>query len=296
MEKCIKSQKKLRDNVLWIFIVSFFVITCGDILACIIVPEINKEYAFWYTFKEYMVFLSIWFSVMVAILICKENRYMINEIKENEHGNNSRYLIIGLIVGFLLNIISAIIALMNGDISLQFKELNFFALFFLFVAVFVQSSAEEVLCRGFIYQRLLNSTGKPYIAVFLNSLFFAIIHLLNDGMSIVAFYDILITGIFFSLIVYYFDSLWMAMGIHAMWNYTQSILLGLPNSGASFPYSVFVLERNAYQSSFAYNIEFGLEGTILSSMIMTICCVGLYIWEKHNRKLKSKQNNQDIII
>ena len=282
MRKIEKSKMILRDNILWIFLVSFFVMTCGDLIAEFFVPEISKKYAFWYTLKEYAMFITMWIAVMGAIYICKKNRYMINEIKKNERGNNDRYLGIGLLAGFVLNMISAVTALLHGDITIHFKEFNFIAVFILFLAVFVQSSAEEVLCRGFIYQRLLKGTGNPYLAVFLNSLFFAAVHLLNDGMSILAFYDLIITGIFFSLIVYYFDSLWMAMGIHTTWNFTQSILLGLPNSGTSFPYSVFVLENSVSQPSFAYNTEFGLEGTILSSIIMTVCCIGLFYWKNHS--------------
>ena len=290
MRKIEKLQMTIRDNILWIFIVSYFVMTCGDLVAELVVPEISKKYAFWYTFKEYAMFITMWIAVMVTIFICKKNRYMLNEIKRNVRGNNDRYLGIGLLVGFVLNITSAVIALLHGDITIRFKEVNFIAVFILLLAVFVQSSAEEVLCRGFIYQRLLKGTGKPYLAVFLNSLFFAAVHLLNDGMSALAFYDLLITGIFFSLIVYYFDSLWMAMGIHTTWNFTQSILLGLPNSGTSFPYSVFVLENHVSQSSFAYNAEFGLEGTILSSIIMTACCIGLYYWKNYGNLKGSMEN------
>lgn len=282
MRKIERLQMTLRDNILWIFVVSFLVMTCGDLAVEIVVPEISKKYAFWYTFKEYAMFITMWIAVMGAILICKKNRYIINEIKQNDRGNNGRYLGIGLLVGFVLNMISAVIALLHGDITIQFEKINFIAVFILFLAVFVQSSAEEVLCRGFIYQRLLKGTGKPYVAVFLNSLFFAAVHLVNEGMSVLAFYDLLITGIFFSLIVYCFDSLWMAMGVHATWNFTQSILLGLPNSGTSFPYSVFVLDTSSARSSFAYNMEFGLEGTILSSVIMTVCCVGLCLWKRKN--------------
>mgnify|MGYP000857806425 FL=1 len=84
------------------------------------------------------------------------------------------------------------------------------------------------------------------------------------------------------MLVYYFDSLWMAMGVHAMWNFTQSILLGLPNSGIKFPYSVFKMGETV-KGSFAYNKVFGLEGTVLSCVLMTACCVLLYIWKSKSK-------------
>ncbi|MGT2768277.1 CPBP family intramembrane glutamic endopeptidase [Streptococcus ictaluri] len=175
-------------------------------------------------------------------------------------------------------------ALWHGDIHLTFKSFELLPLIGLFLAVFIQSSAEEVFCRGFLYQKLLQADARPIFAIVINALFFAGLHLFNDGVSFLAFYDLAVTGLFFSLVVYYFDSLWMAMGLHAMWNFTQSILLGLPNSGESFPYSVFQLDISRVHDSFAYNVAFGLEGTILSSLVMTFACLIIYFWKRKDKE------------
>ena len=172
--------------------------------------------------------------------------------------------------------------MINGDFTLRFSQFEIFRAFGLFFAVFVQSSAEELLCRGFMYQRLLKSTNSPAFAIIFNSLFFAALHLFNNGMSILPFYCILIFGVFASMLVYYFDSLWMVMGLHAMWNFTQSILLGLPNSGNNVPYSIFKI-GSSVKGSFAYNPIFGLEGTIFSCVLMTACCVALYLWKSKKK-------------
>ena len=182
----------------------------------------------------------------------------------------------------------ALIAMINGDFTLRFSQFEISPAIGLLFAVFVQSSAEELLCRGFMYQRLLKSTNSPAFAIIFNSLFFAALHLFNNGMSILPFYCILIFGVFASMLVYYFDSLWMVMGLHAMWNFTQSILFGLPNSGINVPYSIFKI-GGSVKGSFAYNPTFGLEGTILSSVLMTICCVALYLW-------KSKKNKEETVL
>ena len=78
------------------------------------------------------------------------------------------------------------------------------------------------------------------------------------------------------------------MGLHAMWNFTQSILFGLPNSGTNVPYSIFKI-GSSVKESFAYNPIFGLEGTMLSSVLMTICCLALYLW-------KSKTNKEEVVL
>lgn len=43
----------------------------------------------------------------------------------------------------------------------------------IFLTVFVQSSAEELLCRGFLYQRLRRSYKHPAVAIVGNSALFA---------------------------------------------------------------------------------------------------------------------------
>ncbi len=48
------------------------------------------------------------------------------------------------------------------------------------------------------------------------------------------------------------------MAMHTAWNFMQNIVLGLPNSGANVPYSIFKLEEGA-SNSFFYDTGFGIE-------------------------------------
>lgn len=289
--------KKWYDNVLWICIISYAIIYITQNVGGWITPKLVrflftsgllKANEYTYTFLMYILFIYIWIVVFFVIFIFKNNHYIIDKITTKSKGNNIAYLFLGLLIGLVLNGFCALIAMINGDFTLQFSQFEIFPAIGLLFAVFVQSSAEELLCRGFMYHRLLKSTNSPTFAIIFNSLFFAALHLFNNGMSILPFYCILIFGVLTSMIVYYFDSLWMVMGLHAMWNFTQSILFGLPNSGINVPYSIFKI-GGSVKGSFAYNPTFGLEGTILSSILMTACCVALYLW-------KSKKNKEEIVL
>ena len=77
-------------------------------------------------------------------------------------------------------------------------------------------------------------------------------------------------GIIFSLIVYYYNSLWAAMCFHTLWNYTQNIIFGLPNSGAVSEYSIFKLEAASATSGFFYDVGFGVEGSIGSTLVLAV--------------------------
>lgn len=283
--------KKWYDNVLWICIISYAILFISETIGGLFISRLVKGLfasglirgdVYIYTFIMYILFIDIWIGVLFVLFVFKSNHYIIDKITTKTKGNNIAYLFWGLFIGFVLNGLCALIAMINGDFTLRFSQFEIFRAFGLFFAVFVQSSAEELLCRGFMYQRLLKSTNSPAFAIIFNSLFFAALHLFNNGMSILPFYCILIFGVLASMLVYYFDSLWMVMGLHAMWNFTQSILLGLPNSGNNVPYSIFKI-GSSVKGSFAYNPIFGLEGTILSCVLMTACCVALYLWKSKKK-------------
>lgn len=283
--------KKWYDNVLWICIISYAILFISETIGGLFISRLVKGLfasglirgdVYIYTFIMYILFIDIWIGVLFVLFVFKSNHYIIDKITTKTKGNNMANLFWGLFIGFVLNGLCALIAMINGDFTLRFSQFEIFRAFGLFFAVFVQSSAEELLCRGFMYQRLLKSTNSPAFAIIFNSLFFAALHLFNNGMSILPFYCILIFGVLASMLVYYFDSLWMVMGLHAMWNFTQSILLGLPNSGNNVPYSIFKI-GSSVKGSFAYNPIFGLEGTILSCVLMTACCVALYLWKSKKK-------------
>ncbi|AXU09924.1 CPBP family intramembrane metalloprotease [Parvimonas micra] len=283
--------KKWYDNVLWICIISYAILFISKIIGGLFISRLVKGLftsglirgdVYIYTFIMYILFIDIWIGVLFVLFVFKSNHYIIDKITTKTKGNNMANLFWGLFIGFVLNGLCALIAMINGDFTLRFSQFEIFRAFGLFFAVFVQSSAEELLCRGFMYQRLLKSTNSPAFAIIFNSLFFAALHLFNNGMSILPFYCILIFGVLASMLVYYFDNLWMVMGLHAMWNFTQSILLGLPNSGNNVPYSIFKI-GSSVKGSFAYNPIFGLEGTIFSCVLMTACCVALYLWKSKKK-------------
>ena len=276
---------------MWICIISYAILFISETIGGLFISRLVKGLftsglirgdVYIYTFIMYILFIDIWIGVLFVLFVFKSNHYIIDKITTKTKGNNMANLFWGLFIGFVLNGLCALIAMINGDFTLRFSQFEIFRAFGLFFAVFVQSSAEELLCRGFMYQRLLKSTNSPAFAIIFNSLFFAALHLFNNGMSILPFYCILIFGVLASMLVYYFDSLWMVMGLHAMWNFTQSILLGLPNSGNNVPYSIFKI-GSSVKGSFAYNPIFGLEGTILSCVLMTACCVALYLWKSKKK-------------
>lgn len=235
----------------------------------------------------YQYYYFIWTALVCVIwlLIIKNNRPILKTLGTMPSGNNVRFLLIGLAVGGVMNLICAAAAMLNGDVFLYFSSADIMAALFVFLGVFVQSSTEELLCRGYIYQRLYKITGSHLAAILLNPLLFAAAHIGNSGLTALSLLNIYLVGVLFSLMIYYMDSLWCACAAHAAWNFMQNIILGLPNSGLVTPFSIFKLDASVARDSFFYNVGFGVEGTGFACVIILLGCAAMCLWgRKHGKK------------
>lgn len=241
----------------------------------------------YYTWFMYFGFIGIWICGLILVSLVKSYRPMIKVFSPKLKGNNIKFsIIMGLALGFGLNLFISILAIASRAIEIHFVGIGFGAFVLLLISVFVQSGAEEFIARIFIYQRLRKNFPKwPIIAIFGNGLFFVAIHLTNPGVSFTAVLTIFIAAFMYSLIVYYFDSIWVPIIAHTTWNFTQNIVLGLPNSGFVSPVSVFKLDAGA--NNFAFDSTFGVEGSILAIILNAIVCVGLYYFGRKKGELET---------
>ena len=266
----------ISGSAVWTCILAYVLILAGQLigeLAVLVSGALKSDLGT--TAGLYFSFAGIWLVLFLNALI-KKNRPLFKAYGTGCKGNNAVNLLIGYLIGIGMNGAAILMAWMHGDIRMYFDKFELVPFIILFIAVFVQSAAEEMICRGFIYQRVLRTyRGRFWLAVLINSFFFGVIHLGNNGISAMAVVDLVVTGLLFSAMVYYFDSLWMAMAAHAGWNFTQSILAGLPNSGNVVPYSVFKLDAAAARDSFFYNVAFGVEGTVPAIAIQAVVLVAL---------------------
>ena len=281
MENTEQNTKKtipqiIFGSAIWTCVLAYLLIIAGQLMGHILMNVLGVyDSDLGSTAGMYFLFIGIWAVLFLNALI-KKNRPLFKAYGTGCAGNNVKNLLIGYLIGFGMNGLAILMAWMHGDIYMYFDRFELVPFLILFVAVFVQSAAEEMVCRGFIYQRVLRTyRDKFWLAVIVNSVFFGAIHLGNDGISALAIVDLVVTGLLFTAMVYYFDSLWMAMAAHAGWNFTQSILAGLPNSGMVVPYSVFKLDAATARDSFFYNVAFGVEGTVPAIAIQVVVLAAL---------------------
>lgn len=89
---------------------------------------------------------------------------------------------------------------------------------------------EELLYRGYALATLATAIGFWPAATALAALFGGL-HLLNGGESVAGALNVVLYSLFAAFTLRRTGDLWFAIGIHAAWDYAQSFVYGVPDSG-----------------------------------------------------------------
>jgi membrane protease YdiL (CAAX protease family) len=116
---------------------------------------------------------------------------------------------------------------LHGARILRFAA--FWGVFFVVVGLF-----EEFMLRGYTLFTLAQSTGFWPAAAILSCAFGAI-HLRNPGEGWVGALGAAAIGFFFCLTLRRTGTLWFAVGFHAAWDWGETYLYAVPNSGTYEP-------------------------------------------------------------
>ena len=238
---------------------------------------------FWAVFFSNFSFVGAWLAAFLFFYFVQGSEPVIKTLGKTLKGNTLKNVLIGLLIGGLSNVVCVVVAKLHGDISFQRGGGSLLGFVALFVAIFIKSSAEEFLCRGFFYQRLRRGYANPLVAIVGNAVLFAALHLFNDGITVIAFLNTVVIAIHYTLMVYFFDSLWMPMIAHTTWNFMQNIIFGLPNDGYVSSYSLLKLGPDV-SNSFAYDTEAGVESKIVALLVIVLIDLAIVAWGMKNKK------------
>ena len=243
--------------------------------------------------EYYLSTITSFIGFIVYTGVPKRNRFILRSILPSCPNNHFKHILQGLLIGFIMNFGCILLALIAGDIKLflNFSIVQIPFYLFALVCVFIQSASEEMWCRGFLYERI-NVHYPLWAAILVNGVFFGLLHIFNDGAGVLPIADIMVCGISFSLCKWYTGSIWVPMGIHTAWNFTQNFLFGLPNSGLVSEASVFGLDAANAKTTLLYDAVFGVEGAIpavLADAILGVVCLVLAAKKGRLRELGQKQ-------
>lgn len=130
---------------------------------------------------------------------------------------------------------------------------------------------EELLFRGYLYQRGIEMLGAP-AATLLSSLIFTVAHANNPSIGPLGFLSIFLAGLLFCALYLKSLSLWVPIAAHISWNLALATLYGSASSGMISLDSVFrtVPGGPAWLDGGAFGPEGGIAGLLGLLAIATV--------------------------
>lgn len=143
------------------------------------------------------------------------------------------HTLLGLLVGFIFMSLVVCTIVASGYATVtwnEFLEEQQFSVFMMFLVVAV---CEEMIFRGVIF-RWIDERWNTWVALLISALFFGWIHISNDNATWWSSLAIAIeAGLLLGAAYKWSGTLWVPIGIHWAWNYTQGNIFGFAVSGTN---------------------------------------------------------------
>jgi membrane protease YdiL (CAAX protease family) len=152
---------------------------------------------------------------------------------------------------------------LHGERILKFAV--FWGVFFLVVGLF-----EEFLLRGYTQFALTQGIGF-WPAALLLSCSFAALHFWNPGETWIGLIAVAVIGLFFCLTLRRTGNLWFAVGFHASWDWGESYLFSVPDSGGMV--TGHLLRSAFHGSRWITGGSVGPEGSVLVFVVIGLTWV-----------------------
>ena len=156
-----------------------------------------------------------------------------------------------------------------GNLALHGARIAKFSVFwgayFLLVGFF-----EEFSFRGYTLFTVASGIGFWPAAIVL-SLIFGGLHLLNPGEVWVGALAAALIGLFFCLTIRRTGTLWFAVGMHASWDWGESFLYSVPDSGGTTP--GHLMNPSFHGSHWLTGGSVGPEGSVLVFVVLAMLWV-----------------------
>lgn len=186
----------------------------------------------------------------------------------------------GFLVGAALFTSTVAVVALVGDVSFA-RGGGFAALVFALGFSFAAAIVEEVLFRGVLFRILNESWGTP-LAIVATALFFGGAHALNDNATLASNVAIALeAGVLLAAVYLLTERLWMVVGLHAAWNFTQGGIFGLAVSGNA---SSGWLKTQVNGPNWLTGGAFGLEASwVAVGLCLLAATMALVIGHKRGR-------------
>jgi uncharacterized protein len=275
----LNAERQLRNG--W-WIVIFFVVLASLLVPTLITAQQNSS--------DVTIGVQA-ILIMLTSLACQLlRRKPLSELLGKINARWLMELCLGGLLGCVLMLIPTLILGIFGWVSFQWNPNSFSVLTSSLVLFAGVAVIEELLFRGFAFQRLISGLGQ-WPAQLITAAFFLLTHLNNPGMTggikVMAGANIFHAPILSGLAFIRTRSLAMPLGLHWMTNWIQGAILGFGVSGSrqlGFLKPVF-REAPAWLTGGL----FGLEASVPGLICVVAALLLLNMWRPRTGKEPTRQ-------
>ena len=192
--------------------------------------------------------------------------------------------IIGLILGGSLITLGFVILTFFDIISIQSYSLDWGLLSGYLVFFSIGSLNEEIMIRGYFLSNLMESMNK-YMALFVSSFLFAVMHLANAHVTYLSFINIFLAGMVLGIYYIHVRNLWLPIALHFSWNYFQGPVFGFEVSGVDIK---GIITQVLSGDKLLTGGDFGFEGSAVATIVMISAIIFLHLkYRRTDKEIKS---------
>lgn len=269
-------RKRLRSLLVTFCLLVFFVMAMAAIE---VLPALENSSKL--ILNLLSVIVSI-FLVFVGLLIAaKIEGKVLRDYGISWNMREVKHLISGLEIGIVAFVFVVVPLYMMNVYHLttaSYSLTKIVSMLFQFIAV---GFLEEYLCRGFIQHHLLRFGWFP--ALIVTASIFSLMHLGNPGITPLALSNIALAGTFMGSVMYAFNSVHAAVGVHITWNWVQGAIFGIPVSGTTPAgyFSTTIVSENLLLSGGS----FGAEGSLMCTGVTFMLTILFLFMARRNGNL-----------
>lgn len=153
-------------------------------------------------------------------------------------------------------------------------------LIFPLLSAMISAFVEEVMFRGILFQVLEDSIGT-WLALLISAVLFGGLHMANPDATMTSVLAIIVTaGVFLAIAFILTRHLWLPIGIHFAWNFTQEGIFGTTDAQA-------LLEANLSGPTWLSGGNYGPEASVVTVLLFWI--IGSYFTLQVFKKNQIKQ-------
>jgi membrane protease YdiL (CAAX protease family) len=230
--------------------------------------------------------LSTGVLIVAVLLYCRQiEKRSLRSIGVVRKGWVVEYLF-GLVMGLVL--MAAAVGISYGFGAIRFfpaENSRWWMVILLFLGFLVQGMSEELLCRGYLCVSIARRYPRA-VAVGVSAALFALLHAANNGLSLLALFNLFLFGILAGIYFLWRGNIWGIAAIHSMWNFAQGNLFGIPVSGShtgdSVLSCVLIPEMELWNGG-----TFGLEGGLAVTLVLLVAISALLLIHLTGTKQKA---------